>query len=295
MIPSEYTFVRETQTHKVYKCPHCLSRRGKPDNQGKLYICKSLGIGYCFKCMYVFRDPDFQFVSIFSDPEEVKKVKTSLLDLSYTKKVFDYKDSVHYNYLVTRGFSPDEILEYSFRIHTMWGYDCIIIPNRIINYNKTDYYQVKIINGDNLKYFNLNNYDKPLTNISGIKNKRKLIICEGFFTAHSASSLPECDSVSILGKTLTPLQSGQLTDLAKNYDEIIIGLDEDVPLNQKESLYTSIRKIYDGIISCIFIPDTGGKKDFNDMQFQELQNLYEQRVFIGDDTFNYIRTGFLKI
>lgn len=295
MVSSEYVFVKENSTHKIYFCPHCLERRGKPDKVGKLYIDKRLSLGLCFKCGFIFRDPDFQFMNAFSESVEIKKVKTLPLDLSYLKKLGDYKKSPQYEYMISRGFSDEEVSLYEFRILTMWGLDCVLIPNKIISKNRTDYYQIKFINGGNLKYYNLNNYEKPLTNISGIKNKPKLIICEGFFTSHSASRLPECDSVAILGKTLTSLQSKQLSQLSKNYNEIIIGLDEDVPLSQKEELAIAIRKIYDGVISCIFIPNKGGKRDFNDMEYTELENLYENRLEVNEETFNYIKMGFLKI
>ena len=278
-------------SHDIYYCSHCLERVGKEDRDGKLYIDRRKGVGICFRCGFIFIDENYAFINTFLEEEKELKNNNSLLDLSFFKPVNE--DSPQYNYLINRGLSEDLIIRYDFRKYKMWGNDCIVIPNKELGINKTDYFQIRFLSGE-MRYYNLKSKDKPLTGIRGLLGRPKLMLCEGFFTAVGAMRLPEIDAVAMLGKRLLEHQIEQLVILKDKYDEVIVSLDEDTTLNEKEFLCKQLLKL--GInTSCLFPPNNNNKSGVDDLSIDELKSIYNKRININNDTFELIRLGFINI
>lgn len=178
----------------IYKCPYCITLRGKEDTRGKLYFNTKTGQGFCHLCETpVFDDSSIkleeegeEYIDFLLKVDDEKKVQE--YNLNWTLNIRDVKE-VH-DYLLNRNITNDLIDRYQLRACTS-PVTGVVVPNKVygIGKNLTDFFQIRDINSQKwLKYINPLNSDKPLYGTDFIGQRKKAFIAEGVFSAIAASS-----------------------------------------------------------------------------------------------------------
>lgn len=228
----------------LYHCPFC-PEFGKRNNDRKLYVNKRTGKYHCFRCdtvgnfnrrinnlsFDVFKesgnaiDEILNFVNSKSQEEQIHNVYFRIPD----KLLVDYPDTIPYKYMVHRGFTPEMMKKYNIRAFGDQQFsNRIVIPNRVINNNWTDFYTCRaILDSMYPRYLNskLSNKSEIVFNIDNIKFGESVIINEGCINSIIAGD----NSVAILGKYASNNQILQI--VAKEPRIIYISLDNDAKKN----------------------------------------------------------------
>lgn len=229
----------ESGDEMLYHCPFCPDF-GKRNDDRKLYVNSKNGKYHCFRCdtignfngkmsglsSNVFKESGdainemLNFISI-DKCEEIHNVYFRIPN----KLLVDYPDTIPYKYMANRGFTPEMMKKYSLRA---FGDDQfinrIVIPNRIINNNWTDFYTCRaILDSMYPRYLNskFSNKTEFVFNIDNIKFGEDIIINEGCINSIIAGD----NSVAILGKYISNSQLNQI--VSKEPRRIYISLDGD--------------------------------------------------------------------
>ena len=227
----------------LYHCPFC-PEFGKRNNDRKLYVNSKNGKYHCFRCDTVgnfngktsglssdiFKESGNAINEIlnFINVDKCEELHNIYFRIP-NKLLVDYPDTIPYKYMISRGFTPEMMQKYSLRA---FGDDQfvnrIVIPNRIINNNWTDFYTCRaILDTMYPRYLNskLSNKTEIVFNIDNIKFGEDIIVNEGCINSIIAGD----NSVAILGKYASNNQILQI--VSKEPRRIYISLDGDAKTN----------------------------------------------------------------
>lgn len=230
-----------------YHCPMCVSRRGKPDKQGKLYInIHSLKFN-CFLCGYsgevgkdVFIDQnryyertlDQDVEYLLKNFEEMQNQEDSKYKLRIPlRKIFDNNTATEY--LIKRGFEESKLEYYDLRVgDTNYMFGRIIIPNEVKFLTKTDYFTGRSFIDQKPKYKNPTTEKSDIVfNLFRVEEGRPIIVTEGPLTAIAAGY----QAVATLGKTMTRSQASQI--LKKKPSRVYVNYDYGAESWSKRACY----------------------------------------------------------
>ena len=181
----------------TFNCPFCLSKRGKADDDHKLYVnTKSLKF-HCFKCGSSGRLKKLQNISeVYGVYEKLlafgrakEDIPTSDEDednMFYVPVTPITKGTVAYDYCLKRGITEELIRYYDIRLGVGDLAGRIVIPNNVFGMCWTDMYSARTIIDQIPKYKNPTGAKKNtlVFNLKSIKdNQDKVIIVEGVITA----------------------------------------------------------------------------------------------------------------
>lgn len=279
---------RATSTEQRFYCPVCEQRRGKPDNDGKLYFNTVKRVGYCFKCGVILKSNRVmnkeelqEFLSYKEEQEAI--VKPAQLSLDFTESVLDDKDALEY--LLGRGLDIDTIKRFNIR-SCKSPVNGIVFNNGVDKDNVTDFLQIRNYTTTNhaRRFLNVRNVLKPMVLLPFAGEH--MIMCEGFMSAFSAyqnlkKMLPDEDYCPLVctGKSISRYQMSQLQEHCKKYQtpEIIVCLDGGF---NKEALKVAeqlTRGITDISVYIMRLPDETDPNDLNLETFVETWNSHTYR------------------
>ena len=215
-----------------YKCPFCLKRRGKADNDYKFTINKISGKAYCFKCHVKLRLKDDllkesvssvygELLDIFSDYKKAEDEDE--YNMFYVPTMEIKKGTAAYSYCAERGLTEDKIAYYNLKLGVNENGGRIIVPNEYVN-GWCDIYQARSYTNQTPKYKNPYGVDKSkiVFNLHRIKeNADRIYICEGAITAICAGK----EAVGVYGCHPSENQISQLVE--KHAKEYVCTLDND--------------------------------------------------------------------
>lgn len=209
--------------HEIrYYCPVCGDRRGKPDTKGKLYVnTKSLKY-HCFLCGYsgqIGKSTKYDINKIYGEDktQDTEELIHNIKDvLSEDKSIYTLKiphDSVMssesaVNYLLSRGFTYDQMEYYDMRVGNLNSeFGRIIIPNQVYKKVYTDFYSARSFIGQSPKYHNPKKEKSSVVfNLHRVPDESPIIIVEGALTAVAAGK----HAVATLGKYITAEQASKI-------------------------------------------------------------------------------------
>ena len=109
-------------------CPYCEDRGHSRDVKYKMYVNTLKAVAHCFRCGYskynIFNDG----INVLEAPKDLNKLESKLADLFSIKKVPLYdldslswklskdKTPIAYKYIISRGFTEDDINRYDLRV-----------------------------------------------------------------------------------------------------------------------------------------------------------------------------------
>ena len=259
---SDYAVANEVAGEITYHCPFCPSH-GKRNNDRKLYINVNKLVYDCKRCgsqgslrsrqadLYEDEtDVSESLVSLFSEVED-----TSSYYHLPSDKLIDFPDSTAYKYMVSRGFTPNDMIKYSMRLPGIKDdgklMGRVVIPNRIVYSDYTDMFTARSFVGHPNRYYNPPNSQKSkiLFNIQNIKpNPDYLILNEGPLNSIIAGDY----SVASYGKVLSNTQFKLIKDLHPK--EIYISYDTDAE-EQSEALCKKFLSYTDIVPHKVMLPD----------------------------------------
>ena len=193
----------------AWKNPFCLKRRGKQDDDGKLYVNINNGKFFCFKCGAkgrVSRKISVSQSSIYSKLLEMYSSDYAAEDDSndnmfYVPNIRIEDETVAFNYLKSRGIGRDLINYYNMRLGTNREFGRIVVPNELYGVNEdfTDMFSARSYLGYEPRYLNPDGCKKSnsVFNIKNIRNGGVIKIVEGVITAICAGK----DSVATYGSS----------------------------------------------------------------------------------------------
>lgn len=208
--------------HNRYCCPYCVSRRGKEDNDYKLYVnVKRISIvGFCFKCNIVVFSrsgtPSFekiapiflQYLNKIDQESSTKKIQ--IFDISFTESI--YEDNICLNYLLNKRKIPKEMIDYwEMRSLTLVDRQYVFIPDEVIS-QSTNFYQLRVLDDSKPKYISATGCDKPIMKLYKHEYD-ELYLVEGVFSAIAIGR----EAVPLLGKYMSRIQ---VTQLRNHYERI---------------------------------------------------------------------------
>lgn len=223
----------------VYHCPFCPDL-GKRNNDRKLYVNSKSGKFICFRCGTSGTVIDSKLSELLIDGNDLIEEMINFVGNKDTniftsdsvffcipdKHLVDYPGTVPYNYMIRRGITPDMMELYSIRAFGdgKQFHNRVVIPNRIINKNWTDFYTSRaILDGMLPRYYNskFSNKNNIVFNIDNIPFGSDIIVNEGCINSIIAGT----NSVAILGKYASISQINQIA--SKNPKVLYISLDYD--------------------------------------------------------------------
>lgn len=254
----------------LYHCPFCPSY-GKRNDDRKLYVNSITGQYNCFRCetsgSIVGRDA--RLARLLSDNSNLKSMSDELLEFlgcgdSYSEdvyyqipsyKVVNYPDTIPYNYLISRGITPDLMDLYSIRAFGSGKSfsNRVVIPNLVVQNNWTDFYTSRaILDTMRPRYYNLkfSNKKNIVFNIQNIKKYQdEIIVNEGCINSIIAGT----NSVAVLGKHASDSQINQIS--YKNPRVIYISLDFDARKQALDLALKFHKKLPNSEIKLVDLPD----------------------------------------
>jgi hypothetical protein len=256
-------------------CPFC----GKEKH---FWFDTSTKMGICFVCMdkHIRLGSEFLLdsgVTTNKSLDELRKalnkvfvspaVNTSGIDIDKFSEPIDQKrHPMSTRYLIDkRGLTFDDIRKYDIRSGISYTDNDRVVSKwsgRVIFPSYEDKVCVYAIGrtymNDDRKYVNV---DVPKSNIvygiDGIRN-RECIICEGFLSALAAEKVTGVSSVSLLGKTISPLQ---LYKIRTRADKVWLSLDGGVSEQHVKSVSRSILKAGFAEVWKVSLPDESDPDD----------------------------------
>jgi len=249
-----------------FNCPYCISNGKTVDTKKHLYVNKTKGVYFCFRCGAKGRIKDFIPIVDY-DLDNLKKRLNNAYSLDEPINLDEIsrtisKESKAYEYLRMRHFTDEEIEKFNIRVgnNNYWK-DRILFP---FMRNKQCYYVVGRSYYDNVlpKYLNQagkkNGYIYNIENLSG----DSCIVCEGIISAISAMRWTNLPSISVLGKYISKTQAFVISGKVKN---VYLCFDGDVSLREAmpsiETLYKAhVNKVYFVELPMNHDPDSIGEK-----------------------------------
>lgn len=244
----------------LYHCPYC-PPLGKRNDDRKLYVNSKTGKFQCFRCETagtVFGG-DRRLASLLTDTgpssaiddllEFVSPEVSEHSDIYYEipdTRVVDCVGTVPYDYLISRGISRDMMDRYDIRAFGIGRafHNRVIIPNRVVRRNWTDFYTGRaILNDMKPRYYNSRSSNKKniVFNLHNIVNGQEIIVNEGSINSIIAGD----NSVAILGKHASDEQIRQIC--MKNPPVLYISLDTDA----RKNALTLASKFHEQLPNCL--------------------------------------------
>lgn len=265
----------------LYHCPFC-QELGKNIYDRKLYVNSYKGVYNCFRCGTtgkLFLDSDTKILSNklyeVSDFIDLLKPKvTKSLDKVYIKlppyEVYKYPNTLAYQYLESRGITPEMMRYYSIRAFgdDKFTKNRVVLPNLIIGKDWTDFYTSRsLVNSVTPRYYNSNVVPKSevVFNLHRISDNTNIIINEGIINSIIAGK----NSVAILGKVCSKSQFNQI--LSKSPKSVTISLDTDAE-DMAQQLASRFSKAGVHSVRIMHLPDN---KDASDLGYTEYMRYYE--------------------
>ena len=213
-----------------YKCPFCYKRRGKPDNDYKLYVStENLGF-ICFKCnskgrlgkRSVEADGVYHYVQNIMNHEEVSDDSEDD-NTFHVANVSIPENSIAKKYLYERGFSDEDIEFYHMRLGTGKLFGRIVVPNELYGSEWTDMYSARSYINQVPKYRNPEGASKTSSvfNLHNLNEGSECYVVEGVFTAVAAGR----NAVAIYGCHPSEEQITKISN--KKFSRIYCVLDND--------------------------------------------------------------------
>lgn len=219
----------------IYHCPYCPDQSKFGD---KLYVNSKLGVYNCFRCGAhgkISLDSDSQSISSsvedavttvseFLKIKPVRNIEELYVEIPSARLV-NYPQSYAYQYILNRGISKDQMDYYDLRVFgtSPEFHNRVVFPNRVVNYNWTDFWTARAMFDQIPKYLNSNLVSKSeiVFNLYRIPENSDIIINEGIINSIIAGP----NSVAILGKSCSFSQFKQI--VYKKPKSVIISLDTD--------------------------------------------------------------------
>ena len=213
----------ETRTHIIYYCPNCIIKRGKPDNEGKLYWSVDKGLGFCFKCNTAYhRSVDSEGPTAESELEQVSRSFSNNEMINYppdpSKVATDFSElnNICSKYLVNDRHKLLGLLASKLGFMSWKGStNGVVIPFYYKNYCSR--YQVRFITDNHKRRFHTSSGDNKIpyspNRILGNTQVSHITICEGVFDAIALWILGFPNPLAILGSSITSYQIGLIRKL----------------------------------------------------------------------------------
>lgn len=236
-------YVSSTKNHISYNCPFCESRRGKSDDDHKLYVNYVKLVFFCFKCHASGRLKVKNIDSSYGVYDKLAKYKNMNLDIFdedeednmfYIPNIEITEKSSAMKYCLKRGISKDLIKYYNIRLGISELFGRIVIPNEVYGLNGiwTDMYSSRSYLDYEPKYKNPSGSNKNdvVFNLHNIEEGSDIYINEGVITSIIAGK----NSVALYGCAPSREQISKI--LSKKPSNIYCTLDGDEagrPANEK--------------------------------------------------------------
>ena len=188
--------IRESSHNELrFNCPFCLKKRGKADDDKKLYVNEESLKFYCFKCgskgkirtVSVAAESCYGvYEKLLNRSREDDSKEDSDDNMFYIPVTKISKGTVAYNYCLKRGITEELIDYYDIRLGIQDLTGRIVIPNNVYGKCWTDMYSARTVMNQIPKYKNpigakKNNIVFNLKNIK--EGQERVIIVEGVITA----------------------------------------------------------------------------------------------------------------
>lgn len=292
LIKSKFGDDFKTASHGevTFNCPFCLSKRGKADNDHKLYVNTNSLKFHCFKCGTSGRLKSVNYEeSSYGVYEKLLKLKEVDLPVTDEEENVFYlpmtkiqRGTVAYDYCIKRGITEDLINYYDIRLGVDDLTGRIVIPNNVYNHCWCDMYSARSIMNQIPKYKNPIGAKKNemVFNLKNIQeNQDKVIIVEGVITAISGGK----DCVAVYGCHPTIKQIRQIVD--KHPKSIYCCLDGDeAGQSGMMPLLEMLSGIYNGKIYYVKMPED---QDACDMGYERFRKYIEHIKKEYDGKFLY--------
>jgi len=226
-------YIRAGNSEITYNCPFCLQKRGKSDDDHKLWCNTDSGKWHCFKCDAKGRLSKLlpestdgiygEIAGIFQD--RYSTVSEDDDSLFYLPNIHVTPGILAYEYCQSRGITDSDIEFYDIRLGTDRLFGRIVIPNVVYTDSRcwTDMYSARTYIGQEPKYLNPE-YCHKTNSVFNLHNQTvrgDLIVVEGVITAIAAGR----NAVAVYGCHPSEIQLQQI--LLKRPKSIICCLDGD--------------------------------------------------------------------
>lgn len=288
----------------AYKCPFCNKRRGKPDNDYKMYVSLRTSAFWCFKCHakgYLNKRKNVTEASYSVYKDLLNLVSTNDTEdddsddnVFYIPNVKIGENSVAYEYCVDRGITKDIIDYYDIRLGTEDLFGRIVVPNVVYGSKGlwTDIYSARSYLNQEPKYWMPSDCEKSdiVFNIHRIDNGcDNLFINEGVITSIMAGK----SSVAVFGCHPSNSQIKQIVSKrAKNY---YCTLDNDsagrIP---NEKLAEAISKLIgnDSNVYLAYLPEGLDAADLGESKY--IEYVMDNRILFNNPIYGKICSYFVK-
>lgn len=261
-----------------YCCPFCNQKRGKSDNDYKLYASIELGLFYCFKCGargFVGKPKKTDTNNdIYNKILRMSGIESSTKDDEETNTFYIpdtrlVKGTVAYDYCLQRNITEEKIEYYDLRLGIDENYGRIIIPNQVYGSRGIwcDTYSARTYTNQIPKYknpvgvkksqivFNLHRIKKGADDIYGV---------EGAITAICAGK----EAIAFYGCCPSKTQIQMVSKLKpKNFYCVLDNDQAGRPNNIK--LAEEMSKLIDGKIYLVYLPEGIDASDIGEERFKE--------------------------
>lgn len=275
----------------TYNCPFCFKRRGKADNDRKLYVSGTKGLFHCFKCDTrgsVIPHISVKTSGIYSDIMSIFSVdnnsdEDSEDNIFYVPNLKITKGSIAYEYCIDRGITEDNIDFYNIRLGSNELFGRIVIPNMILSENGswTDMFSARSYLDQKPKYKNPVDCKKSdiVFNLHNINEGGDIYVVEGAITAIMAGR----EAVAVYGCHPSDEQVKKI--LSKNPKNVYAVLDNDEagrPGNEMLAEKLS-RYINDGNVYMVYMPYGKDAADIGETRFKEY--VKDNRILYGSSIY----------
>ena len=163
---TDYVIASEGAGEITYHCPFC-PEQGKRNKDRKLYVNVNKLVYDCKRCgtQGSLRSKEAEF---FDDETSLKDLFPTPEDLSLyyhlpSDKLIDFPASNAYKYMVSRGFTPSDMIKYSMRLPGLKDGNLlgrVVIPNKILYKDYTDMFTARTFIDQPNRYYNPPNSQK---------------------------------------------------------------------------------------------------------------------------------------
>lgn len=289
------TMVGESHTHEIYLCPFCITKRGKPDKEGKFYWKNDNSIGMCFKCHTVGFPEEGEEVdkeaSIFNQVisraitrlKPVSSIYPEPAQLNVDFPSFPELSQSNIEYLKNRNPLIIPLLPLLGCRSWTGSRDGVVFPFSYKKYIAK--FQVRF-DTDNKKFrYYTSPGDKvlysplPIFKTFNLGETKYITLCEGVFDSIALLILGFPNPIAVLGSTLTDIQIGMLRSLLP--DHAMLCMDNyDLNKSIRDQIVESVPSL-----SGTSIPDLGSG-DMDPEEFllsclddQELKSHFIKNIF----------------
>jgi hypothetical protein len=240
-------------------CPFCVKLGKSPDTGYRLGFNIKKNLYHCYRCESRGKLKDIAELGLLvhytSNPslDELQETIKDMMDNSKKTEFVSYdlekmswpidpvETEVAYRYMLTRGYSPEELIRYKVRVGKSYLEGAKTIKRwsgRIVfpffYRDKCIYMVGRAYTGKEPKYINP---DAPkgliVYGIDEVKGKT-VILCEGIISAHSAERATGISAVAVLGKDPLDLQLQRIRDKC---EVIYLSFDGDVDPAKKARVF----------------------------------------------------------